>query len=67
VTKPARLLSDFIGPAYTLVLETTYDSMQEMEAENRQIMSNEQWGKWYHEKLVPHVEEGYREIWSVVE
>lgn len=64
---PARLLTDVIGPAYTVVLESSYDTMQAFEAEMTRVLGNAQWSKWYHEKWVPHVESGYREVLNLVE
>jgi hypothetical protein len=66
-TAPGRLLTDVTGPSYTVVLEHTYDSLQAFEAEGRKIMGDAEWGKWYHEKFVPHVESGYREVLTIVE
>jgi hypothetical protein len=66
-TSPVRMLTDVTGPAYTFVLENTYKDLQEFEAEGKQIMGNEQWHAWYHDKFVPHVESSYREIFTVIE
>lgn len=67
INSPVRLMADVVGPAYTLVLENSYQSLQEFEAEGKQVMGNAEWGAWYHDKVVPHVESGYREIFNVVE
>ncbi len=67
INSPVRILTDVTGPAYTLVLENTYPSLQEFEAEGKQVMSNPEFSTWYHDKFVAHVESGYREILTVVE
>ncbi len=67
VNTPVRLLTDVTGAAYRLVLENTYQNLQEFENEGKQVMANAEWGAWYHDKFVPHVESSYREILSVVE
>lgn len=60
-------MTDVVGPAYTVVLETSYPDMQAFDAETRRVLGNEQWNKWYHETFVPHIESGYREIFNLVE
>jgi hypothetical protein len=65
--KAVRVLTDLIGTSYTVVLETTFASMSECESEMHKVMGNPAWGKWYHEKFVPHVESGYREVFNIVE
>jgi hypothetical protein len=67
IKSPVRMLTDLTGPAYTLVLENTYQNLQEFEAEGKQVMGNPEFGAWYHDKFVPHVDSGYREIMTVVE
>jgi hypothetical protein len=61
-----RLLTDLVGPAYTLVFETTYENLPAFERDAQSIMGNEEWKKWY-QKFVPLVESGNREIFNVVE
>jgi len=61
-----RLLTDFAGvPFYTLVLESTFESLTEFEKASKAVLSNSEWRKVY-EQIVPLVEEGRREIYSVV-
>jgi len=65
--KSVRLLTDLIGTSYTFVLETTFTNMAEVESVKHKVMENPAWGKWYHEKFVPNVESGYREVFTIVE
>ena len=62
-----RLLTDLAGPCYyTLVLESTYESLAQWEEAGKAVRNNEQWGKGY-EKITALTEEGRREILTVVE
>jgi hypothetical protein len=59
------ILTDLVGPYYTLVLETTSPSLAAYEESGRRIMADAGWRKRY-EKLLPFVESGYREIFNIV-
>lgn len=61
-----RLLTDLVGPAYTIVLESTHESLAAFEKNALSMSANDEWRKWY-QKFTPHVESGYREIFNVVE
>jgi hypothetical protein len=62
-----RLLTDIAGPDfYTLVVETTYDSMGEMERSARALMEHPEWRKWYP-RFTTLAEGGHREILALVE
>ncbi len=61
-----RVLTDLVGPAYTLVLESTYESLTAFEKTARSMSASEDWKKWY-QKFTPLVESGYREMFNVVE
>jgi hypothetical protein len=61
-----RLLTDLVGPYYTLVLESTYPSLAEFEDVGQRAMGNQEWRKAY-QGFTPHVESGYREIFTIVE
>jgi hypothetical protein len=61
-----RILTDLTGPFYTVVLELTVPSLSIFEAEAPRIMGNQEFQANY-QKLVPLVESGYREIFTVVE
>ena len=62
----ARILTDLTGPFYTVVLELTVPSLAALEAEMPQQMSNKDFQANY-QKLVPLVESGYREMFTIVE
>ena len=66
MTTPFRVMTDLVGPAYTLVLETQVPDMAAFEAMGKKIMSNDEWHTWYH-KFTPLVESGYREIFTIVD
>ena len=61
-----RVLTDLVGPYYTLVLETTYPNLSEYEKANTTAMANEDWRRGY-QKFTPHVESGYREVFTIVQ
>lgn len=60
-----RILNDVTGPYYTLVLESTYDSLATYEAEMRRETSTRAWKEWYS-RVTPLVDSGRREIFNVV-
>src|SRR3954454_25080658 len=62
----ARLLTDLVGPYYTLVLETTFDSLAAYEKAGQALRDNEKWRAWYA-KVPALSRSGYREIFTVVE
>lgn len=63
--KNLRLLTDAVGPFYTLVFETTFDDLATFERESKRVMAIGEWGEIY-KQLTPLVESGYREIFNVV-
>jgi hypothetical protein len=63
--KGTRLLVDQVGTYYTLVFETTHDSLADYEQSAEGILSQPEWKAWY-QKVVPLTESGYREILKVV-
>lgn len=60
-----RLLTDVTGPNYTVVLELTMPNMATYEASAPKLFSDKDWQAHY-QKIVPLVESGHREIYSVV-
>jgi len=62
----SRILTDLTGPFYTVVLELTVPSLAALEAEMPQQMSNKDFQANY-QQLVPLVESGYREMFTIVE
>lgn len=64
--RSTRLLSDLAGaPYYTLVLESTFESVAEWEAAHLAGRDNERWRDLYRQ-IMPLTEEGRREIYTVV-
>ncbi|MGE5457613.1 MAG: hypothetical protein ACM3RX_04600 [Methanococcaceae archaeon] len=63
---PERVLTDFVGTYYTLVLESTFNNIAEFEESLPKVFANEQYQQWY-QKFVPLAESGYREILRIVE
>ena len=61
-----RAMTDLVGPFYTLVMEEEYESLTDMEKAMERDMGVEEWKGWY-QKFVPLVENGYREIFTVVD
>jgi hypothetical protein len=63
---PARVLTDLVSSFYTLVLEQTFDSLADYESSAQALMANNEWKAWY-QKVLPLVESGHREIFTIVE
>jgi hypothetical protein len=63
---PGRILTDLVGPAYTLVLETTYESLSAYENSMNSALGSEEWQAWYP-KFIPLAESSRREIFTIVE
>ena len=62
-----RMLTDFAGlHYYTLVLESTFDSMAEFEKAIGKVTANSKWRAIY-QKIVPLTESGHREILREIE
>jgi hypothetical protein len=62
--KSMRLLTDVTGDFYTLVFETTFDSVAEWERSGKEAMAKAEWQRWYR-KVPEFTESGYREIFTV--
>lgn len=63
----SRLLTDLAGPAYyTIVFESTFESLTQWEQFHVGARSNAAWRDLYA-KIVPLTESGRREILSVVD
>jgi hypothetical protein len=61
-----RLLTDLAGPAYyTVVFESTFESLTQWEQFHLGARSNTAWRDLYA-KIIPRTESGRREILSVV-
>jgi hypothetical protein len=61
-----RQLMDLTGTYYTLVLESTHESLSAWETSLKDTQGAREWGAWY-ERFKPLVESGYREIFTVLE
>jgi len=63
----ARLLTDVAGaPYYTLILESTWDSLAQWEQGTKGVRADPEWQKWYP-KVAALTESGRREILSIIE
>ncbi|MEJ2288216.1 MAG: NIPSNAP family protein [Deinococcales bacterium] len=62
----ARVLTDLVGEYYTMVLETTAESLAAYESGMATLTQNDEWQRLYA-RFVPLVRHGYREILRTVE
>lgn len=60
-SKYMRLLTDFTGDSYRLVLEAGFNSLLEYETALSGGMSDPEWQQWY-KRFMEHVESSHREI-----
>jgi hypothetical protein len=58
------VLTDLVGPFYTVVFENTFESLSEFENSAKKLMPNPEWQAWYA-KVSALTESGYREIFTV--
>jgi len=62
-----RILTDLAGPPYyTLILESSFDSVSQWEKSSEAVRANAEWKAWYP-KVAALTEHGRREILSVIE
>ena len=61
-----RIMTDFTGPYYTLVMESSYGSLSHYDKAYKTEVAEDEWKKWY-QRFVPLVESGRREIYTVVD
>ncbi|MBA2248617.1 MAG: hypothetical protein H0W12_00330 [Chitinophagaceae bacterium] len=61
VAQSLRMLSDFTGDAYRLIMETGFNSLADFEKSLTGGMAQGDWQQWY-EKFKSHVETSHREI-----
>ena len=59
-----RILTDASGPFYTVVLETTTESLAEWEQRIAEIFARPEFGAWFA-RMIPHVESGRREFYNI--
>ena len=62
--KNFRVLTDASGPFFTVVAELTFDSFAAYELAEKAELALPEFGAWF-EKMVPLVDSGYREFWTV--
>jgi hypothetical protein len=62
----ARLLTDVTGRHYTLVLEMTLPNLAALETMSPRVFGDKEFQANY-QKMVPLVESGHREIFTIVE
>ena len=60
-TKSRRILTDFTGDSYRLILEAGFDTLAEYEGSFNSGMQNADWKNWY-ERFKPLVNTSHREI-----
>jgi hypothetical protein len=61
-----RAMTDLTGPAYTLILETEWKNLGEMENGLKTAFADKNWQNWY-QKFVPLVDSGNREIFTIMD
>jgi hypothetical protein len=61
----SRILTDFTGMSYRVILETPFSSLAEYENMLAEGMSNPAWQEWYN-RMKTHVRYSEREILKVV-
>lgn len=59
-----RILTDASGPFYTVVTETTLESLAAWEQRMAEIFSKPEFGAWFA-RMVPLVESGRREFYNI--
>lgn len=64
--KVDRVLTDVTGEYYTLVMESLFNSLAELEEALTQMSQHQEWRDWYA-RFTPLVRSGHREIFRVVE
>jgi len=61
-----RLLTDVTGPFYTLVLELTVPNLATFESVAPRLFGDKDWQANY-QQMVPLVEAGHREVFTIIE
>jgi hypothetical protein len=61
-----RLLTDLTGRNYTLALELTLPNLATFESVGPKLFGDKEWQAHY-QKIVPLVESGHREVFTLVE
>ena len=63
-SKSNRVLTDLVGPFYTVVFENTFESLSDFENAAKTLMPNPEWQAWYA-KVSALTESGYREVLTI--
>ena len=63
-SKSNRVLTDLVGPFYTVVFENTFESLADFENAAKTVMPNPEWQAWYG-KISALTESGYREVFNI--
>jgi hypothetical protein len=63
---PPRVLTDLVGPYYTVVMESTAQDLQAWETDTRKVLGDSAMHAIY-QKFIPLVDSGYREIFTIVQ
>jgi hypothetical protein len=63
--KNLRVLSDFTGDAYRLIMEAGFDTLADYEKSFGASMSQDGWKQWY-ENFKNHVDSSQREILKLI-
>ena len=64
-TTSIRLLTDFTGDAYRLIMETGFDTLAAYEKNLAEGMGQGDWKQWY-ENFKSHVNSSHREILKLI-
>ena len=62
----ARVLTDVTGPFYTLVFELTFPNLSAYDAVASRVFADHDWHASY-QKLIPLVDSGSREVFTIVD
>jgi hypothetical protein len=62
----SRIMTDLSGQFFTVVTEAEYTSFSEWEADAQKIFSDNRFAAWF-ERMVPLVDGGRREFYTLVE
>jgi predicted lipase len=60
-----KFMTDLTGEFYTLVMETSYDTLSSFEKSSTEAMGEKEFSQWYG-KFIPLVESGRREIYTLL-
>jgi hypothetical protein len=60
----ARLLTDVSGPAYTLILELTYQTFEEAEPSQCRLTNQSDWKEFY-QKFIPYCDKAERTYYRI--